>query len=718
MKQVKFAFKVPILMVLTTCVALALVRPQALREVSPALLGALAVSCLVALVIVLGLRRPLRRLLGTVRRMADGDFSDSAAPERRGDEFGPLAQALEEMRQALRDRQGKATQDALIRAAVESTSAALMITDTDFRIVHVNPAIVALFRSRLDDLRATLGDFDPDALIGCNIDMFHERPDRIRTLITDPDRLPFHTHIPLGDVRLRIGISPMKDAEGRTVGTVVEWSDVTDEQRNKAVLAAIEAGQVVAEFGVDGVLKSGNANFMACCGGAAVAGATPFSSVLRHLSDLSETAIRENLGRGEAVAGPFRILGAAGNADAVIEGGLFPIRSGGGRALGAVLIGNDVTEARRSLAEGEARRLEMAKEQAAVVERLRVGLRHLSGGDLSQRLKTPFGGGHDQLRLDFNEAMDTLDRTLCDFARETAGMQLETKEIRDAASDMAERTERLATTLQENAARLDELTGTVAATADGAVRASEAASDARLRAQKSGEVVDQAEDAMAAIASSSAEVGKVISVIDDIAFQTNLLALNAGVEAARAGEAGRGFAVVATEVRALAQRCSDAAAEISTLIAASDQHVGRGVSLVGQAGEALKSIVQSIAEISDHVSDIARAGKSQSDGLAQVNAATTQIDQATQSNAAMFEQANAASQALASRSEVMFDAISRFQLSASSASGPVGKRGARSATQSGDAAAGSSASRAAAPRTLGNAALASTPAIDSEWEEF
>ena len=150
----------------------------------------------------------------------------------------------------------------------------------------------------------------------------------------------------------------------------------------------------------------------------------------------------------------------------------------------------------------------------------------------------------------------------------------------------------------------------------------------------------------------------MISVIDDIAFQTNLLALNAGVEAARAGEAGRGFAVVATEVRALAQRCSDAAAEIATLISASDQHVARGVSLVGQAGEALKSIVRSITEISDHVTDIASAGKAQSEGLAQVNSATTQIDQATQSNAAMFEETNAARQALAQRSEVMLEALS------------------------------------------------------------
>jgi methyl-accepting chemotaxis protein len=343
-------------------------------------------------------------------------------------------------------------------------------------------------------------------------------------------------------------------------------------------------------------------------------------------------------------------------------------------------------------------------------------LRHLSGGDLRERLDTPFAGEYDQLRLDFNEAVDALDTTLSEFARETAGMKLETKEICDAAGDMAERTEKLAMTLQENAARLDELTGTVRTTADGAVRASEAAKDARLRAEKSGDVVDEAESAMAAIAGSSAEVGKVISVIDDIAFQTNLLALNAGVEAARAGAAGRGFAVVATEVRALAQRCSDAAAEIATLISASDQHVARGVSLVGQAGEALKSIVRSITEISDHVTDIASAGKAQSEGLAQVNSATTQIDQATQSNAAMFEETNAASQALAQRSEVMLEAINRFSLSGGDTSTGPARAGGGSAAAQGRARHQPRRSRAR-PGTDGNAALKSEADL-GQWEEF
>ncbi|QTC89590.1 methyl-accepting chemotaxis protein [Brevundimonas pondensis] len=143
---------------------------------------------------------------------------------------------------------------------------------------------------------------------------------------------------------------------------------------------------------------------------------------------------------------------------------------------------------------------------------------------------------------------------------------------------------------------------------------------------------------MTAIEQSSAQIGNIIGVIDEIAFQTNLLALNAGVEAARAGDAGRGFAVVASEVRALAQRSAEAAKEIKTLISASGQQVGAGVTLVGQTGEALQRIVSRVAEIDGLVSEISASAQEQATGLQQVNTAVNQMDQVTQQNAAMVEQ--------------------------------------------------------------------------------
>lgn len=710
MRHLKLGMKLALVMAILGSLGLVMGRADVPWPAAAGL--AVAASLLLGLAVARLLSRPLVALAQGLEAPHDPEAPASPFLDR-DDPVGSLARAIEALREKAESEEVRS--NAMKAAAIEATSAGLMITDTDFRILHVNPTIVKLFRHRIEALRTVTADFDPERLIGRNIDEFHKNPDHIRALASDPKRLPLETDIPLGDVRLRIGISPIQNDAGEVVGTVVEWADVTDERRNQALLGAIDKGQVVAEFDTTGRLRSANAMFRNSCDRSETEEETELGRVLRAMDGTNMADVTACLEKGEAVPGPFQLLSPGGEECATVEGGLFPIKAGNNTVFGTVLIGNDVTEARRDLAEAEARRIALVKEQDAVVERLRVALQHLSGGDLRERLETPFTGEYDQLRLDFNGAVDTLDRTLAEFARETAGMQLETKEICDAAGDMAERTEKLATTLQENAARLDELTGTVRATADGAVRASEAAKEARQRAEKSGDVVDEAESAMAAIAGSSAEVGKVISVIDDIAFQTNLLALNAGVEAARAGEAGRGFAVVATEVRALAQRCSDAAAEIATLISASDQHVARGVNLVGQAGDALKSIVRSITEISDHVTDIASAGRTQSDGLAQINAATTQIDQATQSNAAMFEETNAASQALAQRSEVMLEAINRFSLSGDTHAVAARAVSGKATGQ------GGGGPRPARPRprpvAAGNAALKSEPDL-SQWEEF
>lgn len=218
---------------------------------------------------------------------------------------------------------------------------------------------------------------------------------------------------------------------------------------------------------------------------------------------------------------------------------------------------------------------------------------------------------------------------------------------------------------------------------------------------------------MAEISASSKEIVKVISVIDDISFQTNLLALNAGVEAARAGEAGRGFAVVATEVRALAQRCANAAAEINQLITVSGQHVSRGVELVGVTGETLKKIVSSISEISDYIAEIAQAGKEQSIGLNQVNSAVNQIDHVTQQNAAMFEETTSASHALAQRATSLAETIGHFRV------GELPAVQAPAAPRSKAKAVAKRPPKASPPAVEGNLAVAPRPAPDaSDWEDF
>ena len=305
----------------------------------------------------------------------------------------------------------------------------------------------------------------------------------------------------------------------------------------------------------------------------------------------------------------------------------------------------------------------MAKEQELVVSELGKALKHLAEGDLSAEIVADFPSDYMQLREDFNAATIALNQAVGVVTSNVNSIRVETDHISSAANDLAVRTERQASTLEETAAAMDQLTQSVGGAAEGADQASKISEKAKRNAEEGGEVARDAVLAMSEIKASSQEISKITSVIDDIAFQTNLLALNAGVEAARAGEAGRGFAVVATEVRALAQRSSEAASEINALIAASEDHVGQGVDLVDRTGKALSSIVVSVADISTRVAEIALSSRQQSSSLNEINDAVMELDHVTQENTVMFEKTTAAGAALTQEANALAKAVAKFKLS-------------------------------------------------------
>ncbi|WP_209120860.1 methyl-accepting chemotaxis protein [Parasedimentitalea maritima] len=310
----------------------------------------------------------------------------------------------------------------------------------------------------------------------------------------------------------------------------------------------------------------------------------------------------------------------------------------------------------------EEERAEQQREQHDVVEKLSHGLVDLAKGDFSKPLTEPFPADHEQLRSDFNRTLTTLSLTISDVINSADSIRNGATEISQASDDLSQRTESQAATLEQTAAALEEMTTSVKSASEGARSVEGIVNEAKSEAEASGTVVQNAVSAMTEIEDSARHISQIISVIDDIAFQTNLLALNAGVEAARAGEAGRGFAVVASEVRALAQRSSDAAMEIKTLIGDSSKQVEQGVDLVGKAGTALNSIVERVSHISQLVSEMAVGTSEQSTGLGEINLGVTQLDQVTQQNAAMVEEATAASHLLNTDANKLAKLVSHFNI--------------------------------------------------------
>jgi methyl-accepting chemotaxis protein len=323
---------------------------------------------------------------------------------------------------------------------------------------------------------------------------------------------------------------------------------------------------------------------------------------------------------------------------------------------------------------GRARDIERqlnAREQRRTVALLADGLAHLADGDLVYRLNEALGEIYEQLRNDFNAAMQGMATAVSAVSENAYTLRTRAAEMGQSALDLSRRTEQQAASLQETASSLNQITAAVRKTADGARQAQAIGQAAHRDVEQSGRVSQDAVAAIGAIATSSRQIGQIIGVIDDISFQTNLLALNAGVEAARAGDAGRGFAVVASEVRALAQRAAEAAKEIKGLIEDSSRQVLEGVACVNQTGDALSRIMASVVDLSGVVSEIAASAQEQAGALQEVNGALAQMDRVTQQNVAMVEESTAASRRLAEESETLTQLIGQFKVAAAPAPRPA-----------------------------------------------
>jgi len=351
----------------------------------------------------------------------------------------------------------------------------------------------------------------------------------------------------------------------------------------------------------------------------------------------------------------------------------------------------------------------------------------IAGGDLTRTIDVDTDNETGQLLAALKEMNTSLVNTVSEVRIGTDTIATASSQIAAGNLDLSSRTEEQAASLEETASSMEELTSTVKQNADNARQANQMVVSASDHAVKGGQVVAQMVDTMGSIKESSRKIVDIIGVIDGIAFQTNILALNAAVEAARAGEQGRGFAVVASEVRSLAQRSAAAAKEIKGLIGDSVEKVDAGGRLVDETGEAMNQIVTAVKQVADIMSEIAAASAEQSSGIEQVNIAITQMDEVTQQNAALVEEAAAASASMQDQAANLATTVAVFKLEQGAQTGLSAKPAQRKQvsvtnTQSVSKVAKLSNKSFAQSSSMahgGGAQAANQPkSADQDWEEF
>jgi methyl-accepting chemotaxis protein len=663
---------------------------------------------------------PLKRLQSVITTIAARDYQVEVPMQSRQDELGSIARSLGHLNETLVQAQAAELDSTLKSAAFMGSSAAMLLVDVNMVVTHFNSKMVELFREHAAALKQYVPDFDPDNLVGLSVKGFHSNAQHAKAdrELKSVGSGAFRTTVKIGDARISLSVSAIRDGSGAAVGYVMEWADVTASWLNAAVINAIEASQIKAEFDLEGQLLSANAPFVT------LMGQSQDTIKQKRLSEIllgsgietqgapDAAALIRSVLAGETCIGTLKFARTSGEA-AIIDGSIGCVRDHAGHPIRLLLLGKDITRSEIEIAASRRQRAEAEKQQSNVVEALRQGLRKLNAGDLTARIDEPFAGNYEELRQDFNSTVQNMSTAMHDILRNAENISNEARDISSTADGLSRRTENTAATLEQTSAALDQLTHSVKATADGAERADQAVSTAKANAENSSKVVVETVAAMDQIASSSERITSIIKVIDDIAFQTNLLALNAGVEAARAGDAGRGFAVVASEVRALAQRSSDAAREINDLIANSAGQVRRGVTLVDKTGEALKEIAGSVSEIAGLVSDIAGASRQQSANLVEINSAVMQLDQSTQQNAARLEETTAASEGLTRDAVALVATVSHFKVTEATMPQPV----VSIQSAKGNPGAGQSRPAAKIARSQGNAAVALKPEA-AGWEDF
>ncbi|CCN73368.1 methyl-accepting chemotaxis protein [Vibrio nigripulchritudo] len=595
-----------------------------------------------------------------------------------------------------------ASENARVKYALDGSSGKVMIVDTNYKVIYMNDAISKMMQLAEGDIRQDVRDFQAKSIAGNKVDTYFKA---LSGDLKSLDKLSgtFEKEIVVGGHTFAVVANPVS-VKGERVGTVFEWDDRTEwlaEEREKARVASENARVKYALDSVSGNVMIADPELKVIYA----------NKALEEMMRSAESDIRQQIPEFSAekltdcdVAKFFKnpiqqrgVLAELNGTDRTIEeigNRVFALTSNpivvDSKRIGTVVewvdrtaevnIEKEIDDIVMAASNGDLSKKINIEGKEGFFGNLSMGLNDLvstvevamndvmntlgamAKGDLTSRITNDYDGSFGKLKEDTNATAEKLTEVISSIRSSANAVAQGANEIAQGNTDLSQRTEAQASSLEETSASMEQMMGTVKQSSERAENANELSKEAEIQAEKGGKVVDQAVSAMKEINSSSKEISEIIGVIDEIAFQTNLLALNAAVEAARAGEQGRGFAVVAGEVRNLAQRSSQAAREIKDLIRDSQTKVEEGTELVNQSGETLKEIVDSVSKVSAMMQEITDSAREQSEGIGQVNTAIVQMDQMTQQNAALVEEASAAGESMAQQANNMNKTMDFFRL--------------------------------------------------------
>ncbi|KZN30520.1 hypothetical protein N480_06065 [Pseudoalteromonas luteoviolacea S2607] len=601
-----------------------------------------------------------------------------------------------------REKARVASENARVKYALDGSSGQVMITDDKYQVIYLNAALEQMFVTASADITKALPEFNPVEVKNQPLTHYF---DHFSQHLVEYDQLTasHESEFVIAGRTFSIVASPV-NVEGKRVGTVIEWQDKTQWLALEKEKSRVASENARVKYALDSV--SGNVMI-----------ADPELNViyannaLQDMMEASERDIREHVGHFSAneligfgiqdfylepdqqklvfenLQNTHRSVEHIG--DKVFALTANPIEVDGQR-IGTVLewvdrtaevnIEKEIDQIVQAASKGDLSKKIDPSGKSGFFGNLSQGLNglldtvevalddvmqmlgSLAHGDLSKRITNDYQGKFGKLKEDTNATADKLTEIISSIRTSAGSISQSANEIAQGNMDLSQRTEEQASSLEETSASMDAMTDSVKQGSKRAESASELSMEAEQRAEQGGQVVNLAVTAMKEISDSSKEISEIIGVIDEIAFQTNLLALNAAVEAARAGEQGRGFAVVAGEVRNLAQRSSEAAKEIKELIRDSQTKVEEGTSLVNKSGDTLLEIVESTSKVRAMMQELAESARQQSEGIVQVNSAVTQMDEMTQQNAALVEEASAAGQSMADQALNMNKTMDFFTL--------------------------------------------------------